>query len=76
MTEAHVRRLLEVYDDERASAATLLCDRHPAEAVAFTVVEADLTSHDLTYGELRERSERFAGALLGLGVGPGTASRR
>ncbi|MFJ8915015.1 AMP-binding protein [Amycolatopsis sp. NPDC102389] len=71
MTEAHVRRLLEVYDDERASAATLLCDRHPADAVAFTVVEADLTSVDLTYGELRERSERFAGALLGLGVGPG-----
>ncbi|ANN18095.1 AMP-dependent synthetase [Amycolatopsis orientalis] len=71
MTEAHVRRLLEVYGDERASAATLLCDRHPADAVAFTVVEPDLTGHDLTYGELRERSERFAGALAGLGVGPG-----
>jgi acetyl-CoA synthetase len=70
-TEAHVRRLLEVYGAEQARAATLLCDRHPADAVAFTVVEPDLTAHDLTYGELREKSERFAGALAGLGVGPG-----
>lgn len=67
----HVRDLVRVYDHEQASAAHLLCDRHTADTVAFTVIEADLTSRDLTFGELRERSERFAGALAELGVGQG-----
>ncbi|MBF6202956.1 AMP-binding protein [Streptomyces gardneri] len=66
-----VRELLDCYDSGDASAADLLCDRHPADRVAFTIVEADLSSTDLTYGELRERSARFAAALAGLGVEPG-----
>ncbi|WP_454196093.1 AMP-binding protein [Nocardia sp. Marseille-Q1738] len=66
-----VRELLDCYDRADASAADLLCDRHPADRVAFTIVEADLSSTDLTYGELRERSARFAAALAGLGVEPG-----
>lgn len=66
-----VRELLDTYDRGDACAAELLCDRHPADAVAFTVVESDLSSVDLTYGELRERSERYAAALAGLGIGPG-----
>ncbi|MFC9895097.1 AMP-binding protein [Nocardia sp. NPDC127579] len=68
---ARVRRLLEEYGSPQACAADLLCDRHPADAVAFTVVETDLTATDLTYGELRERSTRCAAALAGLGVEPG-----
>jgi acetyl-CoA synthetase len=48
-----------------------LCDRHSEARVAFTVVDADLSSIDLTYGELRERSARFAAALAEQGVGPG-----
>src|SRR5205085_11227070 len=51
--------------------AWLLCDRHPAESIAFTLVEQDGSRADLTYGELRERSERFAGVLTGRGVGRG-----
>ncbi|WP_137876310.1 AMP-binding protein [Rhodococcus sp. Q] len=66
-----VRELLGRYDTADACAAELLCDRHPADAVAFTVVEADLTSHDLTYGELRAESTKFAAALADLGVEPG-----
>lgn len=66
-----VRELLDCYDRADASAADLLCDRHPAGRVAFTIVEADLSSIDLTYGELRERSARFAAALAELGVEPG-----
>ncbi|MCP2287486.1 AMP-binding protein [Nocardia amikacinitolerans] len=69
--DARVRELLEGYDGPEACAAELLCDRHPADRVAFTVVEADLSATDLTYGELRERSARFAAALAGLGVGRG-----
>ncbi|WP_433732968.1 AMP-binding protein [Nocardia sp. CA-129566] len=68
---ARVRELLETYGGPDASAADLLCDRHPADQVAFTVVDSDLTSTDLTYGELRERSQRCAAALADLGVGPG-----
>ncbi|MET7767599.1 AMP-binding protein [Nocardia sp. NPDC005366] len=66
-----VHDLLDTYDGPDACAARLLCDRHPADEVAFTIVEADLTSTDLTYGELRELSSRFAAALAALGIGPG-----
>ncbi|MFR9751915.1 AMP-binding protein [Nocardia sp. 004] len=69
--EQRVRDLLDCYGSSDASAAELLCDRHPAEGVAFTIVEPDLSSTDLTYGELRERSARCAAALAELGVEPG-----
>lgn len=68
---ARIHELLNQYDTPRACAAELLCDRHPADAVAFTVVEHDLSSVDLTYGHLREQSTRFAAALADLGVQPG-----
>lgn len=74
MTNApSITELLGTYGAAEANAAQLLCDRHPADAVAFTVVEADLSSHDLTYGHLREESARFAAALAGLGIEPGDA---
>lgn len=66
-----VRALVEEYGTAGACAAELLCDRHPAEDVAFTIIESDLSSTDLTYGELRDRSTRFAVALADLGVEPG-----
>ncbi|MFG3257298.1 AMP-binding protein [Streptomyces sp. NPDC048172] len=66
-----VRELMSYSGSPRACAAELLCDRHPADAVAFTVVEADLSSRDLTYGTLRRESARFAAALAGIGIGPG-----
>ncbi|NLU81509.1 AMP-binding protein [Rhodococcus sp. HNM0569] len=66
-----VAALLGEYDTESACAAELLCDRHPDDAVAFTVVESDLTAADLTYGYLRAESAKFAAALAGLGVEPG-----
>ncbi len=69
--EEHVERLLEMLGAENARPAQLLCDRHPADAVAFTVVEADLSGRDITYGRLRARSEQAAAALASLGVGDG-----
>lgn len=72
-TDERIGQLLAAYDRPDADAADLLCDRHPADAVAFTVVEADLSAHDLTYGHLRRESARFAAALAGLGVGRGDA---
>ncbi|MGZ4619912.1 MAG: AMP-binding protein, partial [Frankiaceae bacterium] len=63
--------LLAAYSPSDACAAELLCDRHPADAVAFTLVEPDLTGTDITYGQLKERSERVARGLAELGVGRG-----
>src|SRR4051794_32631303 len=54
-----------------ARPAELLCDRHPAGRTAFTIIEADLSTSDLSYGRLKERSELAAAALARLGVKPG-----
>lgn len=59
---------LRLYDDPEASAAQLLADAHDPAAVAFTVIESDLSAADLTYGELAAESKRFANALTDLGV--------
>ena len=67
--EMRISELVAVFSAPDADPAWLLCDRHPAESIAFTLVEPDGSWADLTYGELRERSERFAGVLQGLGVG-------
>ncbi|MEU9020312.1 AMP-binding protein [Actinomadura sp. NPDC048394] len=73
MTSPHdqVVQLLDAFGSPHASAAESLCDRHPPEAVAFTVVEADLTARDVTFGELADASARVAAALADLGVGRG-----
>lgn len=66
-----VTELLNLYGDSEASLASLLCDRHPDDAVAYTVIEADLRATELSYGDLKRRSERFAAGLSELGVRPG-----
>src|SRR5699024_10934285 len=71
--DTYVQDLVDTYGGTQACAAHLLCDRHPADAVAFTVIDAQLGSVDITYGELRSRSEQGAAALAGLGVGEGDA---
>ncbi|CAH0201936.1 Acetyl-coenzyme A synthetase [Arthrobacter sp. Bi83] len=62
--------LIAQYSAHDACAADLLCDSHDPDAIAFSIIEADLTSADITYGQLRERSEQGAAALAELGVGP------
>lgn len=63
-----VQDLLDTFAVPGANAAELFCDRHPADRTAFTVVGSGLDSRDVTYGELREESTRFAAALSTLGV--------
>ncbi len=70
---AYVDGLLATYTGTDVSAAHLLCDRHDPDAVAFTVIDADLGAVDLTFGELRTRSEQGAAALAELGVQAGDA---
>src|SRR5215471_14107422 len=69
--DARVRELLDLYSDPRASAAHHLCDKHDPSALAYRVIKEDLSATDLTYGELRAQSERFAAGLASLGVRPG-----
>ncbi|MFC0534214.1 AMP-binding protein [Phytohabitans kaempferiae] len=69
-----LRRSLDLLADYQAAgacAAQILCDRHDPTARAFTVINDDLTSEDLTYGQLRAESTAVAGSLARLGVGPG-----
>lgn len=68
---ARVHELVARYSAPDTSVAAVLCDAHPSEAVAYTVVERDLSSRQLTYGELRTLSETFAEALASQGIGPG-----
>jgi acetyl-CoA synthetase len=70
---ARIAELVARFGAADACPARLLCDDHPTNRVAFTVVEADLTRRDLTYGELRRRSEQVAAGLLTLGVRSGDA---
>jgi acetyl-CoA synthetase len=62
---------LATYDAADADVAHLVCDRHDPDAVAFTFIEADLASHDMTYGELADRSCRLAAVLADRGVSQG-----
>jgi len=66
-----IRELLDIYTAPDACAATLLCDRHDPDKRAYRIIAADLSAHDVTYGELRRDSERFANALASLGIGAG-----
>lgn len=66
-----VAELLEVYGAHDACAIELLCTRHPADAIAFSLIEPDLSSRDLTYGELAAASARFAAGLAACGISAG-----
>jgi acetyl-CoA synthetase len=70
-TAVTVRSWLDVFDVPDACAAQLLCDRHDPGAVAFTFVEPDLSSRDVTFGELADLSARFAAMLAERGIGAG-----
>ena len=69
--DSRIAELLALYSAGDACAAHLLCDQHDPEAPAHRIVAADLSFRDITYGELRRESERFAGVLKGFGIGPG-----
>jgi acetyl-CoA synthetase len=69
--ELRVAELIATYTDPDACAAELLCDRHDPSALAYRIIGLDLDGRDITYGELRAESERFASALKLRGIGPG-----
>jgi acetyl-CoA synthetase len=66
-----VAELTAAFAAPSVDVAWLLCDRHPADRVAFTVVDRTGEPSTLSFGELAAGSHRYARALQGLGVGPG-----
>lgn len=66
-----VDELLSRYGSAECCVAHELCDRYHPSARAYRIVAPDLTTEDLTYGELRHDSERFAAALHRLGIRSG-----
>ena len=66
-----VNELRAVTGAADASAAQMLCDRHGPDLLAYRFIAPDMSTFDLSYGELRARSERFAAGLAALGVEPG-----
>ena len=56
---------------ERFNLGVACADRQDPAARALTVIEVDRTSHDHTFGEVTESSNRLANALAALGVGRG-----
>lgn len=69
---AAVERWAELYGGGDACAAEFLCDAHDPAATAFTLVDTDLNAVPLSYGELKDRSQRLAAYLArehGIGEG-------
>ncbi|MFC8303074.1 AMP-binding protein [Specibacter sp. NPDC057265] len=69
-----VQERLAAFSGQAAGAVHLFCDGHRAQDTALSCVAAklnsqELNSQELSYGELREKSTRFAAALSTLGVG-------
>lgn len=71
MTHTDEQTWLATFGAADADAAWLLCDRHDPDAIAFTLVEADLAGRDLSFGELANRSRRMAAVLAAHGVQAG-----
>lgn len=66
-----VQALSEPFSDANVSAADMLCDKHPADAVAFHLVDAELRHVPLSFRDLADRSRRLATALGEQGVDRG-----
>ncbi len=71
MTAARIAELIAQYSAPDVCAATLLCDRHPADAIAYWIYSQNLTVQAVSYADLKQDSERFAAALSARGFGPG-----
>lgn len=66
-----IDRWMALYASPDASMADLLCDRRDPASLAYRIVGEDMVARDVTCGELRAESERFAAALAGIGVRTG-----
>lgn len=69
---AEVEELRARFSDPDLCIASVLCDDHDTEAVAFTLVDADMNVEHMTYATLADESRRLASALADRGVARGS----
>lgn len=69
--QQRVDELIEIYGSSQTSLGELLCDNRAPSHRAYRLIKGDMSTEDITYGELREESERFAAVLEELGIAPG-----
>ncbi|MFF2844090.1 AMP-binding protein [Paenarthrobacter sp. NPDC057981] len=68
---ADIEKLQEDFTNSSLNVAAVLCDEHPAECVAFTLVDGNTEAVPLTFGELAYASRRLAASLSARGIGAG-----
>ncbi|WP_254359563.1 AMP-binding protein [Microbacterium hominis] len=66
-----VAALERMFASPTLNVAEVLCDAHPGDAVAFTLVDADAEVTPMTYAELATASRGLAAALSARGIGRG-----
>lgn len=67
-----VAELIDIYSDPAGIClADALCDGHDPDRIAFRLMRG-IDAHDISYGELSQRSERIAAAMAARGLGPGS----
>lgn len=69
--QARVHELIARYEGHELCVADLLCDSHSPDQTAFTIVASDLSGKDLSWGQLRQRSQSLAEGFRRQGLGPG-----
>ena len=69
--DQRVEQLLARFSGGSICTVSLLCDDYDVDQMAYRLIGEDLSATDYSYGQLREASEKFAGALKALGVGKG-----
>ena len=66
-----INEWLDRYNSAHVDVAGLLCDRHDPQRRALNFESAAGRVESLTYGELADKSRRFAHVLRGLGIEKG-----
>lgn len=69
--EARVEELLCAFNGNEACASYLLCDKHPKDKVSYRIVERNGQVKVVTFGQLKDRSEKLADGFQKLGLEPG-----
>ena len=66
-----VQQLRQRFSIKNLCIADVLCDKHPSDAMAFLIVDNELNTQRLTFGQLADKSKRLASALAEQGIGLG-----
>ena len=58
-----VSELIAKYSNPSTSVQYLLCDKYPANKIAYKIINENMEEYDLSYGELKTQSTLIANGL-------------